>query len=86
MTELKEYLRKRTEINNRMTLTQPRQEDAVRRAVRSLMNALETLGKLTPDMVSTDLQEAQDALSELTGDRVDERLLDTVFSRFCVGK
>ena len=33
-----------------------------------------------------DLQVAQDALSEITGDRADEKLLDRVFSQFCVGK
>ena len=44
------------------------------------------LREMTPDMASTDLQAAQDALSELTGDRADERLLDAVFSQFCVGK
>ena len=40
----------------------------------------------TPDMAATDLQAAQNALSEITGDRADEKLLDRVFSKFCVGK
>ena len=33
-----------------------------------------------------DLHAALDCLGEVTGDRVDEKLLDSVFSRFCVGK
>jgi tRNA U34 5-carboxymethylaminomethyl modifying GTPase MnmE/TrmE len=41
---------------------------------------------MTPDMAATDLQAAQNALSEITGDRVEEKLLDAVFSGFCVGK
>ncbi len=83
---LKDYLRGYTEVSDRMTLTSPRQTEAVRRAVTHLEAALETLDRLTPDMASTDLQAAQEALSEITGDRADERLLDAVFSQFCVGK
>lgn len=84
--ELKDYLRAQTEISDRITLTQPRQADAARRAAAHLRNALDTLEHWTPDMASTDLQAAQEALGELTGDRTDERLLDAVFSQFCVGK
>ena len=51
-----------------------------------MKDALSTLDAYTPDMASTDLQAAQDALSEITGDRADEKLLDRVFSQFCVGK
>ena len=83
---LKDFLRSRTEISDRVTLTQPRQADAARRAAMHLENALSTLETMTPDMASTDLQAAQEALSELTGDRSDEGLLDAVFSQFCVGK
>ncbi len=83
---LKDYLRGHAEISDRMTVTRPRQADAVRRAVTALESALETAENLTPDMASTDLQTAQEALSELTGDRADEKLLDAVFSQFCVGK
>jgi len=37
-------------------------------------------------MVSVDLQAAQEALCEITGERADESLLNRVFSQFCVGK
>ena len=32
------------------------------------------------------LRQALDALGRITGERVDEKLLDEVFSTFCVGK
>ena len=38
------------------------------------------------DLAAIDLHAALDCLGEVTGDRVDEKLLDSVFSRFCVGK
>ncbi len=41
---------------------------------------------LPPDMVSALLREAAEHLAEITGDEVSDRIVDTVFSRFCVGK
>lgn len=83
---IRETLRKYTEISDRIALTQPRQIEAAERAASHLRDAIRTLDAFTPDMASTDLQAAQEALSEITGDRADEKLLDHVFERFCVGK
>ena len=81
-----EYLAQYAEVSDRLALTQPRHLDAARRAAGCLKDALATLDSFTPDMAATDLQAAQAALSEITGDSTDEKLLDRVFSRFCVGK
>ena len=81
-----DFLRESIHVSERITLTQPRHLDAVKRAVKSLQDAVRTLHEWTPDMAATDLQAAQHALSEITGDQADEKLLDTVFSEFCVGK
>lgn len=83
---LKDRLKEQTRISDRMAISQPRHLDAVRRAVKALKSARTTLDNMTPDMVSTDLQAAQSALAEITGDQADEKLLDRVFSTFCVGK
>ena len=83
---LKEYLKQFTALSDRMAVTQPRHLDALRRAVAFLESALETVRNLPPDLAATDLQAAQAALGEITGDQVDEKLLDAVFSQFCVGK
>ena len=80
------WLKKFAEISDRIALTQPRHLDAARRAVSHMKDALDTLQNYTPDMAATDLQAAQAALSEITGENADEKLLDRVFSRFCVGK
>ena len=83
---VREYLERFTKISDRLALTQPRHLDASRRAISHLKDALHTLESYTPDVAATDLQAAQKALSEITGDTADEKLLDRVFSRFCVGK
>ena len=82
LKKLKEQVR----VSDRMTISQPRHLDAVRRAVTALKSAKSTLDSMTPDMASTDLQAAQAALAEITGDQADEKLLDRIFSTFCVGK
>ena len=83
---IRRFLRECAAIGDQLVLTQPRHLDAVKRTIGYLEDALRTLDTWTPDMAATDLQAAQNALSEITGDRADEKLLDAVFSGFCVGK
>ena len=58
-----------------------------RQAARSLYQAADAcvMGEAV-DMAAVDLHDALDALGRITGDQVDERLIDDIFSRFCVGK
>jgi len=86
LAPLKQYLAEQAAVSDRLALTQPRHVEAARRAARHLRQAAETAGMLSVDMASIDLQSAQLALAEITGDEVEERLLDRVFGMFCVGK
>jgi tRNA modification GTPase len=68
-------------------VTNPRHRDALSRAA-DLLHSVES-GWSTgtpPDLVAGDLTAALNALGEITGDIVGEDLLDTIFSRFCIGK
>ena len=68
-------------------LTNPRQADAVGRALDAVRRAEESLSLgLTPDVILTDAEEALSALGELTGSTAREDITDAIFSRFCVGK
>ena len=68
-------------------LTNPRQAEAVRRALEALAGARAALeGGLTPDAVLTDVEAAMHAIGEVTGRTLREDLVDRIFSRFCVGK
>ena len=83
---LREFIESYISGSDQLALTQPRHLDAARRALRHLKDAMKTLELFTPDVAATDLQAAQAAISEITGDNADEKLLDHVFSGFCVGK
>lgn len=75
------------EHSDLLVLTQPRHLDAVARARAGLRRGMESLRRHAPiDLALVDLQMAAAALAEITGDQADEKLLDAVFSQFCVGK
>ena len=38
------------------------------------------------DVAAVDLSAALDALGEITGETMSERVIDEVFAKFCVGK
>ena len=68
-------------------LTNARQYDACRRAYEAMLNALKGLQLgLTPDAVLTDVEEAMEAMGEVTGATIREDITARIFERFCVGK
>lgn len=69
-------------LNQRCLLLVESAEDSVKRALGSLERG-ESIG---PEVISLELREALGLLEELTGERVDEGILDRIFERFCVGK
>ena len=68
-------------------LTNARQFDACRRAYEAMLRSLQGLQLgLTPDAVLTDVEEAMEAMGEVTGATVREDITARIFERFCVGK
>jgi tRNA modification GTPase len=68
-------------------LTNARQYDAIRRAYEAMLRCLQGLKLgLTPDAVLTDVEEAMDAMGEVTGATVRQDITARIFERFCVGK
>ena len=68
-------------------LTNPRQADAVSRALDYVRAAKEAMDYgLAPDAVLTEIEGALGALGELSGRTVREDVTNGIFSRFCVGK
>lgn len=68
-------------------LANERQRDCVIRAADSVEQALGAAAMgVTPDAVGVMLEQALDAVYELSGKRAGEEVIDEVFRRFCVGK
>lgn len=68
-------------------LSNQRQEEAARRARDCICRAREALELgITPDALLTDVEQALQALGELTGQSVAEDVTVRIFQRFCVGK
>lgn len=68
-------------------LTNARQAGAVARAKESLLLAISSMESgQTPDAVLVDVEEALEALGEVTGKTMREDITARIFERFCVGK
>lgn len=72
---------------NSAVISNERQREACSSALSSLQNAVESLKSgYTLDAVTVVLDDALNALLELTGERATENVVNQVFSHFCVGK
>jgi tRNA modification GTPase len=64
-----------------------RQLDALRRALAAVESAQEgRLLEFPLDLLAVDVRAALHAVGEVTGEHVDDAVLDEIFSRFCIGK
>ncbi|PKK39862.1 GTPase and tRNA-U34 5-formylation enzyme TrmE [Clostridiaceae bacterium JG1575] len=64
-----------------------RHKEALERAKQSLEEALEAQKAAVPmDLVTIDVQRAWGFLGEITGDTLQDDLVDRIFSGFCIGK
>lgn len=75
-----------SDISSGLVLTNARQYAAVKKASEHIQNAEQAINTLTRDMAGLDLEAALGALYEADGRQVSEKVINTIFSRFCVGK
>ena len=68
-------------------LSQARHVQAAKKACASLQDAMNAIDACMPlDLCAVDLSAALDAMGEITGETMNELVIDEVFARFCVGK
>lgn len=90
--ELEEEIRKRVYQGESILSTDPllsnvRQISSLERCGKSLEQSLLSLQQGMPwDILSIDIRQALQYISEITGHNVQESLLEDIFSRFCIGK
>lgn len=66
-------------------ITRMHQQDSLRRAADALKR-VEDEFELFPELLSIEIQEAQRAIGEITGETTPDDVLDRIFSTFCIGK
>lgn len=92
MEELEEALRRLTETQDRdagrrLFLTNLRHVDLVKKALEAVRRAQQSLKDGMPaDCITVDLVGAWNRMGEITGETVDNELINKIFERFCVGK
>lgn len=75
------------EANNDNIITNIRHRDIINKAIKSLESSLHDMEAGVPiDCFEVDLRNAWEILGEITGETVDDDVLNKIFSDFCIGK
>jgi tRNA modification GTPase len=70
-----------------LLVTSSRHRDALQKARENVQRAITALDQgMTGDFLSIDLRSALKELGAITGEITNEHILDSIFSRFCIGK
>ena len=68
-------------------ITNMRHKIALEKALTDMKRAKENvLCGISPELTAFDLREALDSLDEITGKKINDEILDKIFSSFCIGK
>ena len=90
--ELKKLMKQRALENkdydtSSLLVTSSRHRDSLQKARENVRRAITALNQgMTGDFLSIDLRAALKDLGTITGDITNEDILDSIFSRFCIGK
>lgn len=74
-------------FNDQVYITNIRHKQALLESLSSLNQVLQSMADQMPeDFLTIDLMNAYEKLGEIIGESVDEDLVNTIFSEFCMGK
>jgi tRNA modification GTPase len=72
---------------NNIIITNTRHKEALFRSMESIESAIDTLiNTFAIDLASIDIRNAWTYLGEITGDSLEENIIDKIFKEFCLGK
>ena len=74
-------------VDNQVLISGERNKASLVKAKNSLENVIETIANGMPeDFMIMDLTDAYEALGEISGETLEEDIIDRIFSEFCLGK
>lgn len=75
------------EVDNSVLISGERNKASLVNAEKYLTNVLETAEQGMPeDLLTIDMTQAYEALGEITGETLEDDIIDKIFSEFCLGK
>lgn len=81
------FFQKELSYNEELFITGERQKQALIAAYEAMGKVLESIeAGLPEDFYSIDLMQGYESLGKITGESVDEDLINTIFGEFCMGK
>ncbi len=80
------FLTGRGDSRDRVALSRARHRDALEVAARHLATFGENFGEQNLELLALDLRGALEGVGSVTGQAVNDELLDLIFSSFCIGK
>lgn len=81
------FLNKELDFNNEIFISNERQLEAIKKSKDSLLNVLSSIKNNMPeDLLTIDLNNAYTYLSNVLGIEINDDVVDTIFSKFCMGK
>jgi len=83
----KMFFQKELSYNEDLYITGERQKQSLLDAYEAMEKVLDSIDAGMPeDFYSIDLMQGYESLGEITGESVDEDLVNTIFREFCMGK
>ena len=74
-------------MNDQICVTSTRHKEALEKSLESLTMVEKSIDAGMPeDFFSIDLQDAYEMLGVITGETVEDDVIDRIFERFCTGK
>lgn len=81
------FFKNELSYNEELYITGERQKQALQEAYEAMEKVLESMeAGLPEDFYSIDLMQGYESLGRITGESVDEDLINTIFREFCMGK
>lgn len=75
------------ELESDLVVTNIRHKDQLKKALKNIEDVIEAANLNVPvDCVEVDLKDCWENLGEISGDTIEEDILDKIFSEFCLGK
>ena len=71
---------------NSIIITSARHSASLKQAYNAINNAIHNINNVSLDLIAIDLNDAFASLGEITGTSSNEVVLDSIFSKFCLGK